>query len=81
LLNEIGITINKNAIPFDPLPPSKCSGIRLGSAALTTRGLKEAEYAKIGEWISKILKNPRDSVIINAVKEEISALLAQFPLY
>ncbi|MDR0832172.1 MAG: ribose 5-phosphate isomerase B [Bacillales bacterium] len=81
LLNQIGITTNKNAIPFDPQPPSKCSGIRLGTASLTTRGFKEREIEKVGKWISLVLKNPTNQEILRQVKEEIETVLVQFPIY
>lgn len=81
-LDRAGITCNKNAIPFDPLPPSKASGIRLGTPAMTTRGLKELEFEMIGNLIAKVLKagNQIDSVI-NSVRSETLAICNKFPIY
>ncbi len=80
-LEEAGITVNKNAVPFDPLPPTKTSGIRIGTAALTTRGMKDKEMEEIGEMISKILKNLGDQRIIEEVRERVRELCESFPLY
>ena len=59
LLDEVGITVNKNAIPFDPLPPNTASGIRVGSPAVTTRGFGAAEMRRVGELIVRTLSRPR----------------------
>lgn len=81
LLDEVTITVNKNAIPFDELPPSKTSGIRIGSPAITTRGFKEEEAKKVAEMIVKVAENKEDAAILEEVKQEVLALTKQFPLY
>jgi glycine hydroxymethyltransferase len=81
LLGRANITVNKNAVPFDPLPPTKTSGIRIGTAAITTRGIGEEEARRIARLISKVLKNPDDDKIIEGVREEVRDLCEQFPLY
>lgn len=80
ILDEAGITCNKNAIPFDEEKPFTTSGIRLGSAAMTTRGFKEAEFKQVGLWISKVLKNYEDKEVINSVWEEVKALTKNYPI-
>jgi glycine hydroxymethyltransferase len=80
LLDEVGITCNKNSIPFDPEKPMVTSGLRLGSAAMTTRGFKEAEFKKIAHWIDQCLRNPEDESIKLSIKEEVTALTKQFPI-
>lgn len=80
ILDEAGITCNKNAIPFDEEKPFTTSGIRLGSAAMTTRGFKEAEFKQVGLWISKVLKNHEDKEVINRVWEEVKALTKNYPI-
>lgn len=81
LLASCEIYVNKNAIPFDTRGPMDPSGIRLGTAALTTRGFKEAETKLVGNWICQILKNPAENGKHEQIKKEISDLLKQFPLY
>ncbi|MCX6785085.1 MAG: serine hydroxymethyltransferase [Candidatus Komeilibacteria bacterium] len=81
LLASCEIYVNKNAIPFDTRSPMDPSGIRLGTAALTTRGLKETEIKLVGEWFCQILKNPTDAAKHDQIKKEIAGLLEQFPLY
>jgi glycine hydroxymethyltransferase len=80
-LGEAGITVNKNAIPFDTNPPMKPSGIRLGSPALTTRGMKEAEMRQIGQWISAALNNRTDSQTLTKIRKQVFELAEEFPLY
>lgn len=80
LLDEAGITCNKNTIPFDPEKPFVTSGIRLGSAAMTTRGFKEKEFEQVALWISTVLKHPEDKDIIKQVHEEVCALTKHYPL-
>ena len=80
LLDEAGITCNKNTIPFDQEKPFITSGIRLGSAAMTSRGFKEKEFEQIGEWIVRALKMETGSEAIKALREEVLALTSQFPI-
>ncbi len=79
-LDRAGITVNKNMIPFDTRSPMVTSGIRLGTPALTTRGMKEPEMEKIGEWIADIVRQPDRDKTIDAVAEKARALAAEFPL-
>lgn len=79
VLSKANIICNKNAIPFDKEKPAYCSGIRLGSAAMTTRGFKEKEFKEIGEYIVKILSNPNDEILINDIKEKVISLLKKYP--
>lgn len=81
ILERAGIVVNKNSIPFDPQPPSLTSGIRPGTPALTTRGMKEPEMKLIGEWISKILHNPEDSNLRKKIKRDVEELCKEFPIY
>ena len=80
LLDEIGITCNKNSIPFDPEKPMVTSGIRLGSAAMTTRGFGEAEFKQVAHWIDAVLRNPENEALKKEIREAVSALTQQFPL-
>ena len=80
-LEAAGITTNKNAIPFDELPPLKASGIRIGSSALTTRGMKEAEMEQIGNWIAEVLDAQGEEATVGRVQAEVQSLTGQFPLY
>lgn len=80
LLDDAGITCNKNTIPFDPEKPFVTSGIRLGSAAMTSRGFKEAEFKQVALWISDVLKHPEDAAYIQKIHEEVLALTGQYPL-
>lgn len=79
LLDEAGITCNKNTIPFDPEKPFVTSGIRLGSAAMTTRGFGEQEFKQVALWIAQVLKNPQ-KVNIQKIHEQVMALTAKYPL-
>jgi len=79
LLDSINITCNKNSIPFDPQKPAYCSGLRLGTAAMTTRGFKEKEFELVGRYIATALKNPEDKNIINELKNNVLELLKKFP--
>lgn len=81
ILEEVGIVTNKNSIPFDDKPCSITSGIRPGTPALTTRGMKEPEMKLIGEWISKILHNPGDGNLRKKIKEKVKELCQKFPIY
>jgi len=79
--DRAGITINKNSIPFDPLPPMKASGVRVGTPAVTTRGMREKEMAKIANWIADVLDHLGDPVTEQRVRAEVAAFAAGFPLY
>jgi len=81
LLGSVNITVNKNTIPFDPEKPFVASGIRLGTPALTTRGMKEEEMRVVGKLIARVLKNPENESILNEVKKEVLSLCERFPLY
>jgi glycine hydroxymethyltransferase len=80
-LDEVGITVNKNTIPFDPNPPLVSSGIRIGTPAMTTRGLKEPEMKLIAGWIKKVVTNIGDNTVYDQVKGEVRQLCVQYPLY
>jgi glycine hydroxymethyltransferase len=79
-LDRAGITVNKNLIPYDPEKPLVTSGIRLGTPAVTTRGMKEAEMETIAELISEVLEKPDDADVAARVRENVRALTAKFPL-
>lgn len=79
LLNKVGIVCNKNTIPFDQEKAKYCSGIRLGSPAMTTRGFKEKEFYQIGIYISQILKNPNNEELLGQIKIKIEEMLKDFP--
>ena len=80
-LGEAAITVNKNAIPFDVNPPLKPSGIRIGTPALTTRGMKEAEMRQVGRWISEALHHRTDGAVLGKIRKQVLALAEAFPLY
>ncbi len=80
LLDEAGITCNKNTITFETEKPFVTSGIRLGTAAMTTRGFKENEFRQVALWISRVLKNAEDEKVRDEVRNEVRALTVQFPL-
>ncbi|HYL12274.1 MAG TPA: serine hydroxymethyltransferase [Terriglobales bacterium] len=80
-LGQAGITVNKNAIPFDTNPPMKPSGIRIGTPALTTRGMKEPEMRQIGQWISEVLHNRTDASLLARVRKQVLDMAEAFPLY
>lgn len=81
LLDSVGITVNKNAIPFDHLPPTKTSGIRIGTPAITTRGFKETEAEKISKFITAIAENQNNAEILEGIETAVQKLTQQFPLY
>ncbi|MGA1368183.1 MAG: serine hydroxymethyltransferase [Blastocatellia bacterium] len=80
-LETAHITVNKNTIPYDTNPPMKASGIRLGTPALTTRGMKEAEMQVVARIIDRVLQAPEDQTVLQQAIEEVRALTARFPLY
>jgi glycine hydroxymethyltransferase len=80
-LDQAGITVNKNAIPFDTNPPMKPSGIRIGTPALTTRGMKEGEMRQIGRWISEALNQRADASLLGRIRKQVLELADTFPLY
>jgi len=80
-LGEAGITVNKNAIPFDTNPPLKPSGIRIGTPALTTRGMKENEMRRIGRWIAEALNHRTDAAVLAKIRRDVLELADAFPLY
>ena len=80
-LDRAGITVNKNAIPFDPLPPMKAGGVRLGSPSVTTRGMKEPEMEVIGGWIAEVLNHVGDTTVEQKVRKQVADLAARFPIY
>jgi len=80
-LDAVGITVNKNAIPFDSQPHAVTSGIRVGAAAMTTRGIKEDEAFQIGQWIARAVFERKDRVAMTKVRNSVQDLLAAYPLY
>jgi glycine hydroxymethyltransferase len=80
-LDAAGITTNKNTIPNDPQSPFIASGLRIGTPAITTRGMKEEEMQKIAHWIDEVLKSPHDESVRRRVKEEIYEFTKEFPIY
>ena len=79
-LDRVGLTLNKNVIPNDSLPPYRPSGIRLGTPALTTRGLKEHHMEMIADWMLKALKSRNDESALNQLAHEVKAFARTFPL-
>jgi len=79
-LDEAGITANKNMIPYDPRKPMDPSGIRLGTPALTTRGMKQAEMKRVARWIDEALHSPTDSVVLHRIRRAAEELGQQFPV-
>ena len=80
LLDDVGITVNKNAIPFDANPPNVASGIRVGTPATTTRGMGPAEMAQIGGWIVEALTHRDDEAVHARIRADVRALVARFPV-
>ena len=80
-LGDAGITVNKNAIPFDVNPPLKPSGIRIGTPALTTRGMKEDDMRQVGRWISEALHNRSDASALTKIRKQVLDFADAFPLY
>ncbi len=81
VLDSVGITVNKNTIPFDPQPPTVCSGIRLGTPAITTRGMNVPEMETIGRCISDAIESRGDNIKLRRVADEVRSLATSFPLY
>ena len=81
VLGEAGITVNKNAIPFDVNPPMKPSGVRIGTPAVTTRGMKEPEMRQIAHWIAEALHHRNDAAALAKIRKQILELAEEFPLY
>ncbi len=81
LLEEAGITVNKNAIPFDPLPPKITSGIRIGTPAITSRGLKEKDVEEVARYMCEILKNPENQKLRGEIRKKIRGICEKFPFY
>ena len=81
LLDDIGITANRNTIPFEPLSPFVTSGIRLGTPALTTRGLKEDDIRQVADIIARVIENRDDAAVIEQAKAEVQDICKKFPLY
>jgi glycine hydroxymethyltransferase len=75
------MTVNKNAIPFDPLPPLKAGGIRVGSPAVTTRGMREPEMERIAAWMAEVMTHAGDAPTEQRVRGEVAELASHFPLY
>jgi glycine hydroxymethyltransferase len=80
-LGEAGITVNKNAIPFDVNPPMKPSGVRIGTPAVTTRGMKEPEMRQIAHWIAEALHHRNDAAMLAKIRKQVLGLAEEFPLY
>ena len=80
ILDEINITLNKNAIPDDQNPPYTPSGVRLGTPAITTRGMGEAEMVQIAEWLVQAVTNRQDLEKIRKIRMEVQALCERFPI-
>ncbi len=80
-LGEAGITVNKNAIPFDVNPPMKPSGIRIGTPAVTTRGMKESEMRQISHWIAEALDHRTDAAVLGKIRKQVLGMAEEFPLY
>jgi glycine hydroxymethyltransferase len=80
-LGKAGITVNKNAIPFDQNPPMVASGVRIGSPAVTTRGMRESEMDLIADLITRALKSPDDDRALGMIRDEVETLCRRFPLY
>jgi glycine hydroxymethyltransferase len=80
-LESAGITVNKNTIPYDPNPPLVASGVRIGTPALTTRGMRTAEMDQVGDFIAEVLRAPEDEAVRDSVRGRIRELCERFPLY
>lgn len=81
LLDDVGVTVNKNTIPFDPASPFVTSGVRIGTPALTSRGLLEADFREVGAIIALALQNPDSEESKDEARRRVAALCAKYPLY
>jgi glycine hydroxymethyltransferase len=81
LLHRVDVTVNKNLIPYDTRPPMEASGIRLGTAAVTTRGLGTGEMKRLGGWIADVLSQPEDEGLHRRIAGEVSEVAQAFPIY
>jgi len=81
ILESAGITVNKNAIPFDPLPPRITSGIRIGTPAITTRGLREKDVEEVARYMCEALKNPDNEKLHSSIREKVREICKKFPFY
>jgi len=81
VLDSVGISVNKNAIPFDPRPPRVSSGIRIGTPAVTTRGMKETEMRAIAEVIATVLQRPADEQVLAKARSSVATIVDGFPLF
>ena len=80
-LDRAGITANKNMIPFDPRKPAVTSGVRIGTPAVTTRGMREPEMLQVAAFLARVLENPGDVDALDAIRHEVAELCRKFPLY
>jgi glycine hydroxymethyltransferase len=80
-LDHAGITVNKNTVPNEKRSPFVTSGVRIGTPALTTRGMKESEMKLIGGWISEVLESPQDTVKLAKIKSQVAELCLAYPVY
>ena len=80
ILDQCGVTTNKNMLPFDERKPNDPSGVRIGTPALTSRGMGVDEMVAVGNWIATALKSPEDSALHQTIKNEVAALCDQFPV-
>ncbi|NQT87689.1 serine hydroxymethyltransferase, partial [bacterium] len=81
LLDEAGITVNQNLIPFDPRSARETSGIRIGTPAVTTRGMQEPEMVQIADWTDQVLRSPDDRTLRRRIRDEVEQFCLQFPIY
>jgi glycine hydroxymethyltransferase len=80
-LESAGLTVNKNLVPFDPRKPMVTSGIRIGTPAVTTRGMGESEMKQVADFIARVLEQPEDEGVLAGIQVEVEALCRRFPLY
>jgi len=81
ILGLADITVNKNMIPFDPQPPMTASGIRVGAAAITTRGFNEADCRQVVSWMDEVMSHPEDAAVQERIRKEVNHFMKNFPLY